>query len=159
MAKVRSRHVCSECGHAAFAWAGQCAGCGEWNTLVEEVIAPSPSGGRGIGSGKGSSRKGAATRSTPLREVEAERTARVLTRIGEADRVLGGGPSLRVGVVLGFVERTTLIHNDSRTFTLMQVQWSAAPHSLHALDRPTKIEAGLRRFMRIAPLAVAAVML
>jgi DNA repair protein RadA/Sms len=89
MAKVRSRHVCSECGHAAFAWAGQCAGCGEWNTLVEEVVAPAASSGRRAG-GKGG-RAAAATRSTPLREVVAKDTARLLTGIGEADRVLGGG--------------------------------------------------------------------
>ena len=28
---------CSECGHAALTWSGQCPGCGAWNTLVESV--------------------------------------------------------------------------------------------------------------------------
>ncbi|MEO7197464.1 MAG: DNA repair protein RadA, partial [Solirubrobacterales bacterium] len=38
MAKQRSRFVCRDCGHEAFAWSGQCAGCAEWNTLEEVVV-------------------------------------------------------------------------------------------------------------------------
>ena len=35
--KVRLVHVCSECGTSHPKWTGQCSGCGEWNTLVEDV--------------------------------------------------------------------------------------------------------------------------
>ena len=35
--KVRLVHVCSECGTSHPKWSGQCSGCGDWNTLVEEV--------------------------------------------------------------------------------------------------------------------------
>ena len=41
MAKTRIRFVCPSCGHEAPRWSGQCAGCGEWNTLVE-AAAPAP---------------------------------------------------------------------------------------------------------------------
>src|SRR5436309_2953974 len=58
---------------------GQCPGCGEWNTLVEEA------------------RRAAAPRAAPagrpvrLADVRAPRFARLETGIGELDRVLGGG--------------------------------------------------------------------
>jgi len=88
MAKPRSRYVCRACGHEALAWAGQCGGCGEWNTL-EEVAAPAGSGGSG-----GSSRRrraAAPARAIPLRDVVSPREERLSTGIGELDRVLGGG--------------------------------------------------------------------
>jgi len=65
---------------------GQCPGCGEWNSLVEER-APAAGARRG---GGGAARPPAA-RPVPLREVAAERTPRLTTGIGELDRVLGGG--------------------------------------------------------------------
>ena len=37
MAKPQKRYVCQACGSVANHWAGQCADCAEWNTLVEEV--------------------------------------------------------------------------------------------------------------------------
>ncbi|HWH94614.1 MAG TPA: DNA repair protein RadA, partial [Baekduia sp.] len=47
MARPSTIHVCSSCGHAEARWHGQCPGCGEWNTLVEER-APAGGGGRGV---------------------------------------------------------------------------------------------------------------
>jgi DNA repair protein RadA/Sms len=92
MARQRSSYVCRECGHESFAWAGQCPGCDEWNTL-EEVVAPattsrSAAGARGRG---GRARAAAPPRSVPLRDVAAPREERLGTGIGELDRVLGGG--------------------------------------------------------------------
>ena len=37
MAKPKKKYVCQECGSISFRWQGQCADCGEWNTLVEEA--------------------------------------------------------------------------------------------------------------------------
>ncbi|HKJ35933.1 MAG TPA: DNA repair protein RadA [Solirubrobacterales bacterium] len=88
MARSRSKHVCSECGHEALAWSGQCGGCGAWNTLEETVVAPKTK--RGPGSGGDKARKGGA-RATPLRDVARPQEARLLSGIGELDRVLGGG--------------------------------------------------------------------
>ncbi|NBU59777.1 MAG: hypothetical protein EBS23_08480 [Betaproteobacteria bacterium] len=39
MARVKTSHVCTECGAASSKWQGQCPGCGLWNTLVETVAA------------------------------------------------------------------------------------------------------------------------
>ena len=87
MAKARTQHVCSECGHAALTWQGQCPGCGAWNTLEARVAPP---GSRGRTAGRSRAAAGAGS-PRPLREVEAERSQRLLSGIGEFDRVLGGG--------------------------------------------------------------------
>nr|WP_330374411.1 hypothetical protein [Lachnobacterium bovis] len=29
---------CQECGYESTKWLGQCPGCKEWNTFVEEVV-------------------------------------------------------------------------------------------------------------------------
>jgi DNA repair protein RadA/Sms len=88
MARPSTIHVCSSCGHTEARWHGQCPGCDEWNTLVEERA---PTAARGGGAGAASGRRAAAAAPTPLREVRAESVARLSTGIGELDRVLGGG--------------------------------------------------------------------
>ena len=67
MARANSIHVCSACGHQTARWAGRCPGCGEWNTLVEEVRKTGPSA-RGRGSKSGSR---AVARPVALRDVAA----------------------------------------------------------------------------------------
>jgi DNA repair protein RadA/Sms len=84
VAKAAS-YRCSECGHAALTWTGQCPGCGAWNTLEQQAGPPS-AGRRG-----GARPTGAAPKPIPLRDVTAERSERLGTGIGELDRVLGGG--------------------------------------------------------------------
>ena len=39
MSRTKIVHVCSECGATHAKWAGRCAGCGDWNTLVEDTEA------------------------------------------------------------------------------------------------------------------------
>jgi len=85
MAGKAASYRCSDCGHAALTWTGQCSGCGAWNTL-EEVSAPATRSGRRAGS-----RPAPSVRPVPLREVKAERSQRLATGIAELDRVLGGG--------------------------------------------------------------------
>src|SRR5213592_2056560 len=85
MARPTSRYVCQACGHEALTWNGRCAGCGEWNTLVEAPPEP-PAGERGR-----RRRRVSAPRAVPLREVAAPAIPRLGTGIAELDRVLGGG--------------------------------------------------------------------
>jgi DNA repair protein RadA/Sms len=84
MARTASLHVCSQCGHSSPKWFGQCPGCGEWNTLVEEAA---PSTARGNGARRGAR----PVQPVPLSEVRAPAVERLATGIGELDRVLGGG--------------------------------------------------------------------
>src|SRR3954452_1457132 len=87
MARPTTVHVCSACGHQEARWHGQCPGCGEWNTLVEEaarVPARAGTGGR-----SSAARPGA--RPQRLRDVDTPAIPRLQTGIREFDRVLGGG--------------------------------------------------------------------
>jgi DNA repair protein RadA/Sms len=86
----RSVFACSACGHQSPKWHGRCPGCGEWNTLVEEA-APRQAGRSRASSGASSRRSGRAARPVLLAEVEAPALGRLVTGIGELDRVLGGG--------------------------------------------------------------------
>jgi DNA repair protein RadA/Sms len=84
MARSSTVHVCSSCGHEEPRWHGRCPGCGEWNTLVEELRARAAAR-------TGASRTPAAAVPVPLGEVSAPEIPRFATGIGELDRVLGGG--------------------------------------------------------------------
>ncbi|MEA2284382.1 MAG: hypothetical protein QOJ21_425 [Solirubrobacteraceae bacterium] len=86
MPRPGSIFICSGCAASSPKWHGQCPGCGEWNTLVEER-APAPR----AGGGRAASASGAAARPVRLRDVAVERVPRLTTAIGELDRVLGGG--------------------------------------------------------------------
>lgn len=94
MAKVRSVHVCTECGAQTPRWQGQCPQCNAWNTLVESVAE------RGAG---GASRFAAIAGSTAqlqrLAAVQPREEPRTTSGIDEFDRVLGGG-LVAGGVVL-----------------------------------------------------------
>jgi len=87
MPRPNSIHVCSACGHEAARWSGRCPGCGEWNTLVEQVR-PRPSR-----SGPPGERRRGAQPVSPvmLGDVAALDHDRLSTGIGELDNVLGGG--------------------------------------------------------------------
>ena len=82
MARAEARYTCQQCGQVSLTWTGRCPGCGEWNTLVEAQE-------RSQGTGRG--RSATAPAPTPLREVTSPVEKRLQTRIGELDRVLGGG--------------------------------------------------------------------
>ena len=84
-AKTKMQYVCSACGASQRKWAGQCADCGEWNTMVES--APQTHASR-AGFTPGLS---ADVRIQSLNEVEFKSETRTQTGINELDRVLGGG--------------------------------------------------------------------
>ncbi len=89
MAKATPVHVCSACGHETPRWAGQCPGCGEWNTLVEETRPQA--GARAGPSGRRRASGAAAAKPIALSDVVAQEHDRLSTGIGELDNVLGGG--------------------------------------------------------------------
>ena len=94
--KARSVFRCTNCGAEHARWAGRCDVCGEWNTLVEEVIPRSSAGGktgasRRIGGHKTLAEGGSVASPIRLRDVAGRAEARWKTGIGEFDFVLGGG--------------------------------------------------------------------
>jgi DNA repair protein RadA/Sms len=80
MARTKVDHVCSECGTQHPKWAGQCAGCGAWNSMIEEVVLP-----------REFPVIGPAASPRLLGEVDLSAGRPDRTGIDELDRVLGGG--------------------------------------------------------------------
>ena len=82
MAKVKKAYFCQNCGSQYPQWHGQCKNCGEWNTLVEEIVEKSPA-------------KSYSERSKQhiinIIEVETYEEPRIKTPSEELNRVLGGG--------------------------------------------------------------------
>ncbi len=92
MAKPAARYVCQSCGAVTAKWAGRCESCGEWNTIVEEQAEARP----------GLARKSSGGRVAFVGLAgQAEPPPRVLTGIGELDRVLGGGLVSASAVLVG----------------------------------------------------------
>jgi len=79
--------TCQSCGEVHSKWSGRCAGCGEWNTLVEEAASSAPGG---LKAQKAGTRKPNKTKFTALNGVE-EPPARIVMGVDELDRVFGGG--------------------------------------------------------------------
>lgn len=95
MAKKSTSYVCQSCGAHYGKWSGQCADCGEWNSLVEAPDVSMPHHKtikKTIAStSKTSNYAGALSGVMSLDEVGVTVETRMSTGIGEFDRVLGGG--------------------------------------------------------------------
>ncbi len=116
--KARAQYVCQQCGYASPRWLGRCGGCGEWNTLAEEIVT--------------AVRKGAPTaKSTAspvaIGDVRAEATLRRPVGIAELDRALGGG------VVAGGVTLLAGEPGIGKSTLLMQALASLASQGLATL--------------------------
>ena len=95
MAKARSNFVCQNCGTSYPKWTGKCENCGEWNTLVEQVIET-----KGASAVARSHSRGKILKPQSMRSIAAEYSVRRLpTGIADLDTVLGGG-ILPAGVML-----------------------------------------------------------
>ena len=79
--KLKSLFICQTCGYSSPKWMGRCPDCNGWNTIAEETVNAAPA---------------ARSRDSDiipfiLDEIQYEKGDRLLTGIGEFDRVLGGG--------------------------------------------------------------------
>ena len=90
--RPKSAFLCQQCGFQSPKWIGRCPSCDGWNTFVEERVVAPPKG-RGL----------ARTPRAPiaLGDVPADAEERMVTGIGEFDRVLGGGIVQGSCVLLG----------------------------------------------------------
>lgn len=87
MAKVKTVYFCNNCGAESSRWLGKCPQCGEWNTLVEEVVRPTTT--KGVAAYAPVDRS--ATKPVALSDIKTEDSPRMSTGYDEIDRVLGGG--------------------------------------------------------------------
>jgi DNA repair protein RadA/Sms len=91
MAKPKTAHVCNECGAEHSQWQGQCSACNAWNTLTRISLGAA----RTPAAAQQSRRSGYAGATSAavqtLAAINLEELPRIVTGIGELDRVLGGG--------------------------------------------------------------------
>lgn len=83
MAKEKQVYFCKECGYESAKWLGQCPGCRQWNTFVEERVR--------TGNAKASAFVREKVTPTGILTVTTADETRIKTGIAELDRVLGGG--------------------------------------------------------------------
>ncbi|APH06691.1 DNA repair protein RadA [Bacillus weihaiensis] len=86
MAKSKVKFICQSCGYESAKWMGKCPGCGEWNTMTEEVLK------------QATPRRAVFAHSTqtvqkpsPITKIETTQEPRIYTNMKEFNRVLGSG--------------------------------------------------------------------
>ncbi|MFM8016730.1 MAG: DNA repair protein RadA, partial [Actinomycetota bacterium] len=89
MPRLRTVYVCSSCGAQHPKWAGQCMACGEWNTLVEDVVSTESAV---VSKTVAVSRAlNSATEPLPISDIAHSESVAMATGVAEFDRVLDGG--------------------------------------------------------------------
>ena len=87
MARDSALYVCQSCGSVHGKWSGQCASCGQWNTLTEESRSAPP------GAIKPSAAASARGRGLQFETLQSDtpEPPRITTGVAEFDRACGGG--------------------------------------------------------------------
>lgn len=94
MAKIKTVFTCQECGYQSAKWLGKCPDCNQWNSFSEEEsIKPSKAAPKSI--------SGRESRPKTINEIEHESVNRYYTKIGEFDRVMGGGVTVGSLTLIG----------------------------------------------------------
>ena len=121
--KLKTIYVCTACGEQSPRWMGRCPSCGEWNTIVEDILQPTKPISKRVSAG----RAGTETVSQRLRDINTdEGDSRIITGISELDRVLGGG------IVLGSVILLGGEPGAGKSTLLLQI-CASIPQQLHVL--------------------------
>lgn len=85
---------CQNCGTLHPKWTGQCNGCNEWNTIVEEIALPATST-------RYTGYAGVESVITRMAEVKLHEEFRISSGLLELDRVLGGGIIMGSAILIG----------------------------------------------------------
>lgn len=89
--KAKTTYFCQSCGAQSAKWAGKCNSCGEWNTLVEEVIHKESKNDRLQLFSSSKNDKGQSNKPALLQEIGIADYPRIPVPGQELTRVLGGG--------------------------------------------------------------------
>ncbi|MEI8102675.1 MAG: DNA repair protein RadA [Chlorobium sp.] len=107
MAKAVTKYICSNCGAVSLKYQGKCFECQSWGTLQETHVEPEAKKQRAASS------DGVAAVQN-LHDVVPSEFKRIMTGIGELDRVLGGGlmqaSAVLVGGEPGIGKSTLMLH-------------------------------------------------
>lgn len=94
MSKNKMTFCCQTCGTLYPKWSGQCTGCEEWNTIVEEVGSTSPPS-------RYQGYSGSEAAMTRMADVKLHDEIRLSSGSQELDRVLGGGIIMGSAILIG----------------------------------------------------------
>ena len=113
MAKAKSNYVCQNCGTTYAKWVGKCSECGEWNTLVEQILEAEDGGKNAVSRGRLSGKE---LESVSINDIiPSDASARLVTEFSDLDEVLGGG------FLLGSVSLLTGQPGIGKSTLLMQI--------------------------------------
>ncbi len=128
-----SIYVCQNCGAETRQFFGRCSSCGEWNSIVEEIISASNQKARKRNSNN--SEKSSFQRSEPISLIQEEVLERITTGYKEFDRVLGGGlvpgSVVLVGGDPGIGKSTLLLKSATSMAIQEKVLYVTAEESAH----------------------------
>ena len=129
--KPVSRFVCSNCGAVYSSWAGKCAQCGEWNTIVEE--APIVVSRSNVSAGK-------ALEFAAVDTVVKHDATRLISDVSEIDEVFGGG------IVAGSVNLIAGQPGIGKSTLLLQLAYAVAAKQpvLYVSGEESAHQVGLR---------------
>ncbi|MDT1996051.1 DNA repair protein RadA [Carnobacterium divergens] len=86
MAKKKStKFVCQACGYETPKWMGRCPSCGAWNQMMEEMETDKNDRRSRV------NMSGKAAKAEAIQDITVSKEPRVKTKLGELNRVLGGG--------------------------------------------------------------------
>lgn len=83
--KKASVFVCQSCGYESPKYLGKCPGCGSWNQMEEEKLPEMQDSRSRV------SMSGKTSKAESITDITIEKEERVLTKMAEFNRVLGGG--------------------------------------------------------------------
>ena len=125
-------YFCQSCGYESSKWMGQCPGCKEWNTFVEEVVEK-----KTVGKLKSVAGGNQELKSYKLSEIDMQEKERMKTRFPELDRVLGGGvvpgSMILVGGDPGIGKSTLLLQVCRNLSDTMSVLYVSGEESLQQI--------------------------
>ncbi|HKK60446.1 MAG TPA: DNA repair protein RadA [Salinivirga sp.] len=87
MAKTKTQYICQACGASSPKWLGKCPQCAAWNSMEETVMQTSKADKRQAAVNFDDNQ----TKLHQLKKVQPDSYSRIPSKIGELDRVLGGG--------------------------------------------------------------------
>ena len=128
-----SIYVCQNCGAETRQFFGRCSSCGEWNSIVEEIVSSSKKNSRKRNAKN--SDHSSLQRSEPISLIQEEILERIPTGYKEFDRVLGGGlvpgSVVLVGGDPGIGKSTLLLKSATSISLKTRVLYVTAEESAH----------------------------
>ena len=85
MAKIKKAWFCTACGNESPKWMGKCPACGEWNSMVEEIVNKSPDNSSLTSRAQSFLQSAGNTKPQPLPQIESGQESRIILGGGSVD--------------------------------------------------------------------------